>query len=549
MLKLRLKSCAVLLMAFVTMSSNAQYFTSDRRMSGRDRSRYHHAMKYGDVLEVRNDRSGNLVNEIPVDMYERVRMLVVDGPLNGDDIKLLRDICQRKRCVNDKGQSIDNFIDIDLSAAWIVSGGGYYYSYTRTTRDVVSDYMFYDCSRLRSIILPERIQAIGSHAFRSCNSLEEVIMPNSVMEIGDEAFDNCYGLRYVLVSENLQAIGDEAFSSCSNLREIYLPRTLRYIGKKAFSGTGLSRVELPSGLETLGANAFGRTSLKTLFIPANTIVENGQIGTISTLQSIEVEEGNKTLSSYQGIMYTVDGTRLLYCPCALSGTVDVPEGVTVIGNLAFYSCESLTGVTLPASVTSIGNEAFSYCTNLQQVLMPPSLTAMGTNVFQKCKKLTSINVPDGLVSLPKETFHDCESLSYVSLPNTLKILEKESLRNTKSLKSIDLPLGLQEVAKEAFRDSGLEIVELPNGVTSIGENAFRSTQLTQFTIPASVTTIGKKPLEKCKKLEKIICLATTPPTLEKASNDKIQLFVPAGSVDSYKQAKNWKSFKNILPLE
>ena len=43
------------------------------------------------------------------------------------------------------------------------------------------------------------------------------------------------------------------------------------------------------------------------------------------------------------------------------GAVVIPEGVSEIGNWAFYGCSGLTSVTIPAGVTSIGNRAFWNC--------------------------------------------------------------------------------------------------------------------------------------------------------------------------------------------
>jgi len=38
------------------------------------------------------------------------------------------------------------------------------------------------------------------------------------------------------------------------------------------------------------------------------------------------------------------------------------EGVTSIGDLAFYGCTNLPGITIPGSVTNIEDEAFGHCT-------------------------------------------------------------------------------------------------------------------------------------------------------------------------------------------
>ena len=104
--------------------------------------------------------------------------------------------------------------------------------------------------------------------------------------------------------------------------------------------------------------------------------------------------------------------------------------------------------------------------------------------------------------------------------------------------------------KEAFREcSSLAEVNLGKGLCFLGDNALRETAITTLVIPETVTEIGKKVAEKCKSLTRIECHAVLPPKLNAVSNNKVELHVPAESVNAYRSAKNWKNFKTILPLE
>ena len=61
--------------------------------------------------------------------------------------------------------------------------------------------------------------------------------------------------------------------------------------------------------------------------------------------------------------------------------ITIPEGVTSIGDWAFYECSSLTEITIPDSVTSIGDSAFDGCTSLTEITIPDSVTSIGDRVF------------------------------------------------------------------------------------------------------------------------------------------------------------------------
>lgn len=70
--------------------------------------------------------------------------------------------------------------------------------------------------------------------------------------------------------------------------------------------------------------------------------------------------------------------------------VVIEDGVTSIGNEAFYECDSITSITIPNSVTSIGEAAFDDCSSLTSITIPDSVTSIGDYAFYGCGDLTSI---------------------------------------------------------------------------------------------------------------------------------------------------------------
>ena len=71
--------------------------------------------------------------------------------------------------------------------------------------------------------------------------------------------------------------------------------------------------------------------------------------------------------------------------------VIIEDGVTNIGDHAFFGCERLTSVTIPNSVKSIGDVAFDYCNSLTSITIPKSVTSIGDYAFFRCSGLTSMS--------------------------------------------------------------------------------------------------------------------------------------------------------------
>lgn len=252
-------------------------------------------------------------------------------------------------------------------------------------------------------------------------------------------------------------------------------------------------------------------------------------------------------------------------PHTYSGNVVIPEtityngtvcNVTSIGDQCFSLNKNLTSVVIPNSVTTIGVSAFWGCSSLTSVIIPDGVISIEAGAFKDCSSLTEVTLSNSLTSIRNSLFQNCSCLKSISIGNNVTSIESRAFANCRQLTSVTIPNSMIFIGSSAFSGcSQLTSITIPNSVTSIESSAFyECSQLTSITIGSNIKTIRENTFSGCTELSNVYCYATNVPSTytNVFTNSFIEyatLYVPASSINAYKEAIPWNSFKEILPIE
>ena len=300
-------------------------------------------------------------------------------------------------------------------------------------------------SGIRCLIIGSGIKTIGSYAFADCTDLAEIIVPDGVISIGDGAFLQNSGAKRVVLPPSTVYIGHGALRDCSALTSVSLPDSMsNRLFLDMFEGcTNLKSVDIPDGITDIYEgdlascpnwtdiyyDNWGRVWNRVVSnvrdsIPdrmnvhfKDNIYDSGSCGENVTWTL--TADGTMTISGTGAMTdYTYDSRSPWYSCRTYIKRVVMQQGVTSIGDRAFWDCSGLTSVTIPDGVTSIGDSAFSGCAALTSVEIPNGVTAIGGSTFSNCIRLAKVTIPKSVTSIGKNAFYYCESIADVYYDGT-----------------------------------------------------------------------------------------------------------------------------------
>ncbi len=317
------------------------------------------------------------------------------------------------------------------------------------------------------------VTSIGKSAFLN-QKFTSIVLPDSIVSIGESAFYACYSLTSITIPESVTAIEARTFYSCKKLEEIHLPDGITSIGDMAFYGCAFTEFIIPASVTEIGAGVF----------------------TMQSITTIEVESGNTTYTSVDGVLYTKDLTTLVAYPKDREGsTYTLMDSTTEIVANAFASNTNLTEIILPEGLTTIGREAFFYCQSLETINLPDTIHFIDEAAFYFCNSLSDLDFPEGIDSIEESTFWYCYALRDLVIPENITVLGDKSFSTCTGLTTVTLSNTMTEIGDSAF--SGCSAItdvyfygteEEWNAITIGSGNEYLTEATIHFLSPSNPTT-------------------------------------------------------------
>lgn len=463
----------------------------------------------------------------------------------------------------------------------------------------IEDYAFSKCVELIRINIPDGVNYIGEDAFSECGNLLEINIPRSLTKIDYGVFSKCTSLKSVTIPDGVQTVSAGSFYGCINLTKIIIPASVTEINSPFRGCTKLeSAGPIGSGADiefgwtdTIPGYAFsGTDNLKNVIIPDGvTCIGEGLLQDCDELISVKIP--GSVVKMGVGVFGLDDHNHLLSAGPLGSGaniefgwtemipdhafvgscltSVEIPYGISTIGESAFSQCDDLISVKIPESVLVIGEFAFSGCkfktagplgsgsdyefgwktilvenafngfSYLTNVIFPDELQIIGDGAFSDCKSLTNITLPEGVTSIGDYAFYNCEGITSFIIPNSVKTIGKSAFSYCSGLDSIRIPDSVTEIGDHAFSlCKGLTDIVLSNKITNIGKYVFYYCEnLSSIEIPGNVEKIDQSGFSYCSSLVSIIL----PASVKRISINAFSQCDKLESVLFYGTKEQWKS--------
>ncbi|MGF6989663.1 putative repeat protein (TIGR02543 family) [Lachnospiraceae bacterium PM6-15] len=406
----------------------------------------------------------------------------------------------------------------------------------------LGEYSFYNCSSLVNVVGTEELSELPAHCFEYCSSLERFVIPGTVEKIDNYCFSDCSALQSITILEGVEEIGDSAFSRCRTMSNVVISDSVKKIGGHAFFNCGIKKITLPIDVDYVFWEEHGNGSFshrywtgieEIIYTPGRTGImpdrdENGtgennrryrcslEYQSKTTLKKVVFEEGVTGIGDYAfyecSALADINLEQInklgeySFGSCSALKNIAVSETLSELPAYCFYNCASLEQFDIPQNVKGkIGNSCFDGCSALQYIAIPEGVEEIGNYAFRRCVAISTAVIPDGVTQIGEYSFEGCSALQSLAIPEGVEEISDYAFSGCKAMSNVTIPDSVKWIEEYSFEGcSALQSITIPEGVEEIGDYAFSGcSAMSSVVIPNSVKRIEEYSFEGCSALQSI----------------------------------------------
>ena len=287
--------------------------------------------------------------------YAKYDSLTVSGPLNGDDIGVLRHLMGANAWESEPTDGQLRYLNLwgaTLCKDDDHSYNGYGVDEYLEKDNWVGEYMFHNCTALESVVLPASVTEIGENTFQDATALKRIAVGSNTTKYTRDLLQNLNEIEELVFLTNQYASSESSDPWEANIGMVYVPQSLL--------DYYLSDPELTYRTQNV-INVFDEDAVLWALVDKEHYFPSEYLN----LESVNgIFAGNTTIKNFDEFRYFQNVKSLedgAFRGCTKMERIAIPDSVSYIGSNVFRQCYQLSDIYISSdSVPTIADDAFDF---------------------------------------------------------------------------------------------------------------------------------------------------------------------------------------------